>query len=113
MTTFRDRLRTTISNTPGTGSCILSTASVSYLTWGTTENGLFFDILVEDGTDWELAEQCLYTFSTNTLTRGTFIKSSTGSPLVLTSAAIVTNILLAKRMVIPVDTVANTFYGGL
>ena len=99
MVTFRDRYQTTISNTPGTGSMTISSAVSGWKTFGAGDDGLLFDVLISDGTAWEIALGCTYTNSTTTLTRGTFSSSSTGSALSLTSAAVVSVVLLAERTI--------------
>jgi hypothetical protein len=114
MASYRDRLKSTISNTPGSGSLTISTASAGFLSFVSTDNDQLFDVLIEDGSGWEIAKDCLYTHSTLTLTRGTFVASSTGTALSLASSATVSNVLLAQRMTnTNIDTVAYTYSGGL
>ena len=110
---FKDRISVSISNTPGTGSVILNTAQSGYLSFSAGDNGLTFDILFSDGTNWELAKNCIYTHSGTSLSRGTFVNSSTGSAISLSSATIVSNVLLAQRMSTSADIFSNTYYGGL
>ena len=97
--TFRDRYQATVSNTPGTGSMTISTAVSGYKTFVSGDDGLYFDVLITDGTAWELAQSCQYTNSSTTLTRGTFLSSSTGSALSLSSSATVSVVLLAERTI--------------
>ena len=97
---YRDRYYCTISNTPGTGSIIISSAvtgTPTWLTFGAADDGGSFDILIQDGSNWEIDSACLYTNSTTTLTRGTFISSSTGSTLSASSSATVAVVLTAER----------------
>lgn len=90
LNTHLDMLKCAVSGTPGTGTITVSTASSGFRTFGAADDGKYFSCTFNDGTDWETADQCLYTHSGTTLTRGTFVASSTGSALSLTSAAIVT-----------------------
>lgn len=121
MTTYIDRLSTTISNTPSTsGNFTLSTAVANYITLGSGQDQLYFDVLVFDSSipGWEIRTQCQYTNSTTTLTRGTLVTSSTGSAINFTSAAIVSGVLTAERLQaiqnsIPVDYVNYSFAGGV
>ena len=121
MTTYIDRLSTTISNTPSTsGNFTLSTAVANYITLGSGQDQLYFDVLVFDSSipGWEIRTQCQYTNSTTTLTRGTLVTSSTGSAINFTSAAIVSGVLTAERLQaiqnsIPVDAIAVSFAGAV
>lgn len=89
--THKNRLRTTISNTPGaSGALTISTASSGYRTFATGDDGLTFDVVITDGTAWEVRTDCTYTHSGTSLSRGTLEDSSTGSAITLTSAAVVT-----------------------
>ena len=109
MTAFRDRLKTTISNTPSTsGNLTISGASSGFKTFDATADGLLFDILISEGTDWELRKDCQYTHSTTTLTRGTLVSSSSGSAVSFTSSAIVSNVLLAQRTIPTTITAPST-----
>jgi hypothetical protein len=89
--THKNRLRTTISNTPGgAGALTISTASSGYRTFAAGDDGLTFDVVITDGTAWEVRTDCTYTHSGTSLSRGTLEDSSTGSAITLTSAAVVT-----------------------
>ena len=91
-----------VSGTPGAGSITIGSAKAGFLAFGAGDDGLTFDVFITDvGNAWEIAQNCTYTNSTTALTRGTFISSSTGSVLTLTSAAVVTVTLTAEK--------ANTF----
>ena len=105
--TFIDRLQTSITNTPGTGSMIIGSAVSGFITFSSVQDGQYFDILVTNGTDWEIDEKCLYTDSSTTLSRGTFLSSSTNSPLSLDSSAIVSVVLLSERT-IPITITSPT-----
>lgn len=80
----------TVSGTPGTGTITLGSASSGFQALASGDNGKTFDVVIVDGTAWEVARECTYTHSGTTLTRGTLEESSTGSAISLTSAAIVT-----------------------
>lgn len=91
MSTHKNRVRCTISNTPGgAGALTLSTADTGYRTLGAGDDGLSFDVVITDGTAWEVRTGCIYTHSGTSLARGTLEDSSTGSAITLTSAAVVT-----------------------
>jgi len=90
--THRNRLLTTISNTPGTsGALTVSAASVGYRTFASGDDGLSFDVSIVDGADWEIRTGCIYTHSGTTLSRGTLADSSTGAAISLTSSALATD----------------------
>jgi len=95
-TTHRNRLVTTISNTPGgAGALTISTAQSGYRTFTAADDGLSFDVSIVDGTAWEIRTGCVYTHAGTSLSRGTLEDSSTGSAITLTSAAVVTDSLTA------------------
>lgn len=96
---FRNRLQQNVSGTPGTGTITLGTAVDGMLGFVAGDDSLQFDILITDGSNWELAGECTYTHSGTTITRGTFLSSSTGSALSLTSGANVSVVLLAERAI--------------
>ena len=121
---YVDRLSTNISTTPSTsGNFTPSTAVANYITFSAGMDGSIFDILILDSTvpGWEIRTNCTYTYSTNTLSRGTLVQSSTGSAVNLTSNSVVSNILTAERIVaiqasIPpaaIDYMNYTFSGGV
>lgn len=98
MSTHRNRVQMTVSGTPGTGTITLGSASSGYQSFATAYGAdATVDILIVDGTAWEVARDCTYTNSGTTVTRGTFEASSTGSAINLTSAAIVSVIATADR----------------
>lgn len=94
--THVNRLKCTVSGTPGTGTITVSTASSGFRTFAAGDDGLTFSCLFLDGTAWEVATGCTYTHSGTTLTRGTLENSSTGSAISLTSAATVSVIAPAS-----------------
>lgn len=73
--------------TTGTGTMTLGAAESSYQAFAAGDDGKYFDIVIEDGSAWEVARECLYTHSGTTLTRGTLEESSTGSVLALSGSA--------------------------
>ena len=98
MSTHRNRVKMTVSGTPGTGTITLGSAVSGYQSAATAYGGnATIDILVEEGTAWEVARDCTYTNSGTTVTRGTFEASSTGSAVSFTSAAVVSEILTATK----------------
>ena len=99
MTTYIDRLKTTISNVPGSSNGYVIAAPVTgFVTFTAYQDGQTFDIVAVDGVNWEIATGCTYTYSTNTLSRGTFVKSSTGSAINFTSNVLVANTLIAEHI---------------
>lgn len=96
MSTHRNRVKMTVSGTPGTGTITLGSAVSGYQSAATAYGGnATIDILVEEGTAWEVARDCTYTHSGTTVTRGTLEASSTGSAVSFTSAAVVSVIATA------------------
>lgn len=86
----KNRVKMTVSGTPGTGTITLGSASSGYQSLASAYGGnATVDALFVDGTAWEVARACTYTNSGTTLSRGTLEASSTGSAISLTSAAIV------------------------
>lgn len=85
--------------TTGTGTITLGSAESGYQSftsaYGANAN---VDILIEDGTAWEIARDCTYTHSGTTLTRGTLEASSTGSAINLSGSAKVYVIHSAARL---------------
>jgi len=74
------------SATTGTGTQTLGAAESGYQAFAAGDDGKSFDVVIEDGSAWEVALECLYTHSGTTLTRGTLEASSTGSALSLTGS---------------------------
>lgn len=88
---FSDRVKETVTGTPGTGSITLGGAVSKFQTFASGFNGkrpCFLVYGIEDGTAWEVGEGTLNSTGT-VLTRDVLRSSSTGSFLSLTSAAIV------------------------
>lgn len=96
---LKNRVGMSVSGTPGTGTITLGAAESGYQSfsaaYGANAN---VDILIEDGTAWEIARDCTYTHSGTTLTRGTLEASSTGSAISLSGSAKVYVIESAERI---------------
>ena len=84
--TYKNRVGVATATT-GTGTMTLGSAESGYQGFAAGDDGKYFDVVIEDGTAWEVARECLYTHSGTTLTRGTLEASSTGSAISLTGAA--------------------------
>lgn len=100
MTTYRNRLQTTVSAvaSSGLGAFTISAASSGYISFVSGDNTLSFDISVVEGTAWETRTGCVYTHSGTSLARGTLESSSTGSAIAFTAAAIVTATPTAAKL---------------
>lgn len=85
--------------TTGTGTITLGSAESGYQSftsaYGANAN---VDILIEDGTAWEIARDCTYDNSAGTVTRGTLEASSTGAAINLSGSAKVYVVESANRM---------------
>lgn len=93
----RNRVQMTVTGTPGTGTITLNAASSGYQSFSAAYGAnATVDVLITDGTAWEVARACTYTHSGTTLSRGTLEASSTGSAISLTSAAVVSQIPTAQ-----------------
>ena len=98
MSSHKNRVKMTVSGTPGTGTITLSAASSGYQSLATAYGAnATVDVLITEGTAWEVARDCAYTHSGTTLSRGTLEESSTGSAVSFTSAAVVSVIATADR----------------
>ena len=94
---FLNRLKTNISNSPGTSGGFVISAPVSgFVSFTASDNGKVVDILITEGSEWELRKDCVYTHSTLTLSRGTLVSHS--SVFDFTSAAQVSVVLLGERV---------------
>lgn len=93
----KNRVQMTVSGTPGTGTITLGSASSGYQSFSSAHGAnATVDVLITDGTAWEVARSCTYTHSGTTLSRGTLEASSTGSAISLTSSAVVAQIPTAQ-----------------
>jgi hypothetical protein len=97
MSQHANRVQMTVTGTPGTGTITLNAATSGYQSFGTAYSSAdaTVDILITEGTSWEVARNCTYTHSGTTVTRGTLESSSSGSAVSFTSAAIVSVIATA------------------
>lgn len=97
MVAHKNRVQMTVSGTPGTGTITLGSASSGYQSFSAAHGAnATVDVLITDGTAWEVARSCTYTHSGTTLSRGTLEASSTGSAISLTSSAVVAQIPTAQ-----------------
>ena len=99
MSTHANRVKMTVTSvaSAGTGDITLNAASTGYRSFATAYSNAnaTVDILITEGTSWEIARNCTYTHSGTTLSRGTLENSSTGGAVVFTSAAVVSVIATA------------------
>ena len=81
MSSHKNRVKMT-SATTGTGTLTLGSASSGYQSFATAYGAdATVDILITEGTAWEVARDCAYTNSGTTVSRGTLEASSTGSAI--------------------------------
>lgn len=87
---YADRVKMSVSGTPGTGSITLGSASSGYQSFaeGFNNKPCVVGYAIEDGTAWEVGKGTLNSTGT-VLTRDTLRSSSTGAFLNLSSAAVV------------------------
>ena len=100
MSLHKNRVQMTVTSvaSAGVGTITLNAASSGYQSFSTAYAAdATVDILITDGTTWEVARDCAYTNSGTTVGRGTLEASSTGSAVVFTSAAVVSVILPAEK----------------
>lgn len=95
--TFKNRIGQATA-TSGTGTITLGAAESGYQALGASDDGKYFDYVIEDGTAWEVVREGLYTHSGTTLTRGTLEASSTGSAISLSGSAKVYVTQTAERL---------------
>lgn len=113
MPTHANRVEMTVSGTPGTGTITLGSASSGFQSFASAYGAnATVDVLITDGTAWEVARNCTYTHSGTTLSRGTLEASSTGSALSLTSSAVVM-VTATAQMGNSLETVWQTYIRGL
>lgn len=95
MSTHANMVKMTTATT-GTGTITLGSASSGYQSFADAYGAnATVDVLITDGTAWEVARNCTYTHSGTTLTRGTLEDSSTGSALNLSGSATVSVVATA------------------
>ena len=100
MSTHANRVKMTVTSvaSSGTGDITLNAASTGFRSFATAYSNAnaTVDILITEGSTWEIARNCTYTHSGTTVSRGTLENSSTGSAVVFTSAAVVSVIAPAS-----------------
>ena len=95
MSTHANMVKMTTATT-GTGTITLGSASSGFQSFADAYGAnATVDVLITDGTAWEVARNCTYTHGGTTLTRGTLEDSSTGSALSLTGSAVVSAVATA------------------
>ena len=95
MSTHANRVKMTTATT-GTGTITLGSASSGFQSFADAYGAnATVDVLITDGTAWEVARNCTYTHSGTTLTRGTLEDSSTDSALNLSGSATVSVVATA------------------
>ena len=95
MSTHANMVKMTTATT-GTGTITLGSASSGFQSFADAYGAnATVDVLITDGTAWEVARNCTYTHSGTTLTRGTLEDSSTGSALNLSGSATVSVVATA------------------
>lgn len=83
---YKNRVKVALASAPGlTGDFMLGAPEPGFRSFDPIDDQDLFDITVVDGVDWEVRSLCLYSSPTNSLTRGSFRDSSTGSALNLLS----------------------------
>jgi hypothetical protein len=103
MTRYANMAMMTVSGTPGTGTITLGSAAVAdgvtHLTFAAAGavTGDSLSYRIADGSAWEVGRGT-YTSAGTTLTRG-MLKSSTGSTISLTSAALVSIVPLGEDFI--------------
>ncbi len=100
MSTHANRVKMTVTSvaSAGTGDITLNAASAGFRSFATAYGAnATVDILITEGTAWEIARNCTYTHSGTTVSRGTLENSSTGSAVAFTSAAVVSVIATALK----------------
>ena len=96
----KNRVKMTVTSvaSAGVGTITLNAASSAHQSFATAYGAnATVDILITEGTSWEIARNCAYTHSGTTVDRGTLEASSTCSAVTFTSAAVVEEILTAAR----------------
>ena len=95
MSTHANMVKMTTATT-GTGTITLGSASSGFQSFADAYGAnATVDVLITDGTAWEVARNCTYTHSGTTLNRGTLEDSSTGSALNLSGSATVSVVATA------------------
>lgn len=83
---FYNNIKGTTAGTPGTGAFTPNAASSGFLAWSTVPVWMGLVRFEDSGGAWELS-YCYWNLTTLSRSATQFVASSTGSPLMLTSAA--------------------------
>lgn len=98
-TSFLNRVKTTIINNPGTqDGFVMGLAVDGFVTLTAADDGKVVDVLITEGSDWELRRNCVYTHAAYTLSRGDLVSSNNGTSRPFTLAAEVSVVLLGERV---------------
>jgi len=97
MSLHRNRVQMTVTSVDGvTGELTLGSATTGYQSFSSAYGAdATVDILITEGTDWEVDRNCAYDHTNSEVSRGTLEASSSGSAVSFTSAAIVSVIATA------------------
>lgn len=115
MPSYKDNVRVSISNTPGTAGALTVNAPIdaTYAGFAAGDNGLTFVVTAVDsvagGTE---TFEAVYTHSGTSLSRGTRLSSTSGARINLTSAAVVT-VALSEKALNRYEQLPPTFISGL
>ena len=112
MSLHKNRVKMT-SATTGTGTLTLGSASSGYQSFATAYGAdATVDILITEGTAWEVARDCAYTNSGTTVSRGTLEASSTGSAVSFGGTQVVSVIATAAKGTRIEDALLSVTPGG-
>lgn len=97
MSAHKDRIYQAVTGSPGTGAATLGTAFDGFRTMSAAygANATVPGILFVEGNTWEVAKNCAYDHSAGTISRGTFVASSTGSAVNFGSSTVVSSVPIA------------------
>lgn len=119
MSTHANRVKMTVTSvdaTPSTGlgAITLNAASTGFRSFATAYSNAnaTVDILITEGTAWEIARNCTYTHSGTTVSRGTLESSSTGNAVAFTADAVV-SVIATAAFGNSTENVLQTYIRGL
>lgn len=97
MSAHKDRIYQAVTGSPGTGAATLGTAFDGFRTMSAAygANATVPGVLFVEGNTWEIAKNCAYDHSAGTISRGTFVASSTGSAVSFGSSTVVSSVPIA------------------
>lgn len=109
--THKNRVQMTVTSVAGSPYTItLNAASSGYQSLGTAyAANATVDILITQGTAWEVARNCAYTHVGTTVTRGTFEASSTGSVITTFDNTAVVSVTLSADKGNSLETLMGAF----